>query len=228
MVDLDKIYYIFYTPGSCGTLLSVLIRSQVDDSFTFTGFENNTAHQYRQNAIANTHSYYEYQDFLQSGISIEQHLRDNQHNDSLFQRCHLQWINAIQELDIPNLILCYLSDLEMKANYLYIKQMQEIMDALPKMPMNFGIDKQHKDIETLLIVKMLRLYTEEENKHLGSVKSIDMNQVLEKEFSELSKCCEIKDTGLLEEIINEYKNNQEGDKLPISIKTYLKKHHNSI
>lgn len=228
MVDLDKIYYIFYTPGSCGTLLSLLIRSQIDGNFTFVGFENNTAHQYKQNAIAKTHSYYEYQDFLQSGVSIEQHLRDNQYNDSRFQRCHPQWINSIQELDLPNLILCYLSDQEMKANNMYIKERQAIIDAMHKMPNNFKIDKQHKDIETLLIVRMLKLYTDEENKHRQSVKSIDMNRVLEKEFSELSKCCEIKDTGLLEEIINEYKNNQEGDKLPISIKTYLKKHHNSI
>ena len=228
MVDLDKIYYIFYTPGSCGTLLSLLIKSQIDDSFKFAGFENNTAHQYKQNAMTKTHSYHEYQEFLQSGISIEQHLRDNQHNDSLFQRCHPQWINAIQELDLPNVILCYLSNQEMKANNMYIKERQAILDTMNKIPMNFGIDKQHKDIESLLIVKMLKLYTDEENKHLHSVKSVDMNQVLEKEFSELSRCCEIKDKGLLEEIINEYKNKQEGDKLPISIKTYLKKHHNSI
>jgi hypothetical protein len=228
MVDLDKIYYIFYTPGSCGTLLSLLIRSQIDGKFTFAGFENNTAHQYKQNAIAKTHSYYEYKDFLQSGVSIEQHLRDNQYNDSWFQRCHPQWINAIQELDLPNLILCYLSDKEMKANNMYIKERQAIIDAMHKTPINFKIDKGHKDIENLLIMKMFKLYTEEENKHLHSVKSVNMNRVLEKEFSELSNCCEIKDRTLLEEIIDEYNAKQKPDKLPISIKTYLKKYHNSI
>lgn len=228
MVDLDKIYYIFYTPGSCGTLLSLLIKSQIDSNFTFTGFGNNTAHQYKQNAISKTHSFYEYQDFLQSGKSIEQHLCDNQLNDSQFQRCHPQWINAIQELDLPNLILCYLSDQEMKANNMYVKEKKAIMDTLHNIPLNFGIDKGHKDIENLLIIKMFKLYTEEENKHLHSVKSVNMNRVLEKEFSELSNCCEIKDRTLLEEIIDEYNAKQEPDKLPISIKTYLKKYHNSI
>jgi len=111
---------------------------------------------------------------------------------------------------------------------MYIKERQAIIDAMHKTPINFKIDKGHKDIENLLIMKMFKLYTEEENKHLHSVKSVNMNRVLEKEFSELSNCCEIKDRTLLEEIIDEYNAKQKPDKLPISIKTYLKKYHNSI
>jgi hypothetical protein len=37
-------YFLFYIPGSMGSLLSVLINSQTDKNFKFTGFTNNTAH----------------------------------------------------------------------------------------------------------------------------------------------------------------------------------------
>lgn len=228
MVDLDKIYYIFYTPGSCGTLLSILIKSQIDSSFIFSGFHSNNAHQYKQNAIANTHSYFEYKHWLENGPNIEQHLRENQQNDSQFQRCHPQWINAIKTLKYPNLILGYLSNFHTKANNLYIKEKDYISNILQTSKVNFGIDSNHKNADTLMLIKFLKLYTDEEQKHFNTVKTVDMNRVMEKDYTELSHCVQITDREVLDEIIDEYNTKQEQDMLPETIKNYLKKHHNSI
>ena len=84
-------YFIFYIPGSMGSLLSVLINSQTDKNFKFTGFTDNTAHNMIKDIFRNTHDYHDYCKFKKSNKNIQQHLDENQEKIQGFQRCDINW-----------------------------------------------------------------------------------------------------------------------------------------
>ena len=111
LLNLNDFWFIFYIPGSCGSLLSVLLKSQIEKNFVFTGFNDNTAHAYVKNAFNNTHSYKSYRSFKKSNIAIDQHLQKNYcNNNSNIQVCDINWFDSIHKTIKSNkIIICYIS-----------------------------------------------------------------------------------------------------------------------
>ena len=228
---LENINYIFYVPGSAGSLLSVLMKSQIEEDFVFNGFVNNTAHNYQHDAIKNTHGYHDYIEFKKSNISITDHLEKNLCSDSLTQRIVFpKWIDEFIKIKNLNLILCYMEDYNVKLLNFYKK-----LDGSPLAPpidenYDFKIDKTHENYEAIIYIKSLNWIMQLEKKYLHTIPTIKIDKILKRDFNEFKQICKITNVSLLEEIIDQYneKNKQDFNILPNSMKRYLKKYHNSI
>ena len=230
-LNLSKIYFIFYIPGSMGALLLTLIRSQIENNFKFDGFADNTAHQYAKNTFNNTHNYEEYLNFKKTNVSLEEHLGKNfLNNNSLFQLCDLNWLPEFLKIKKTNCIISYVSDYEIRLFNFYTKLNKITLESSYKISYNFKIDKNHKDYETISFVKAINWFTNIEKKYLNIVPSIDMLSVIEKKFDDLTKICKITNISLLTRIIDEYNSKQLTDLniFPESIKKYIKKYKNQV
>lgn len=228
---LEKINYIFYIPGCAGSLLSLLINSQIQENFTFNGFIDDTAHNYKHDAIKNTHGYYDYIAYKKTGLSLKDHMEKNLYRESLTQRIvFYKWIEEfIKEKDL-NLIICHMSDFNLKLLNFYKK-----LRGTPIIPpvdedYDFKINKNHKHHDTIIYLKSLNWQCKLEEKYLDTVTTIKIDDILGKKFDELNKICKITNAQLLNEIVDQYneKNKRDFNILPNSMKRYLKKYHNSI
>jgi len=228
--SLLKINYIFYIPGSVGSLLSVLMRSQMETDFTFDNFSDDTAHSYCRDAITNTHSRGHHEDFKKTNIGLEEHLTKNLTNDSLFQRLNISWLDEFIKIKNTNKIICYVNDYHLKLLNVYKKLKDEALSSSQKIDFDFKINKDHKNYESLIFIKMLNYYTKIEEKYLNHVTSIDMLPILKKNYDAFDKICKITNSSLLDKIIDDYnaRNIKDIDILPYGMKKYLQKHHNSI
>jgi len=229
-ISLSKINYIFYIPGSAGSLLSVLMKSQIEKDFMFDGFSNNTAHRYCRNAIANTHSSLDYEYFKKTDTGLEAHLTKNLTNDSLFQRLDIKWLDEFIKMKNVNKIICYVNDYHLKLLNFYVKLKDITLLDVQKRDLNFKINKDHKNYESLIFIKILNWKIKTEEKYLNKVTSIDMLPVLKKKYDAFNKICKITNISLLDKIIDDYnaKNSKDIDILPNGMKKYLQKHHSSI
>ena len=228
--SLLKINYIFYIPGSAGSLLSVLMTSQIEKNFTFNGFLDNTAHRYCKDAIANTHSWSDHDVFKKTNVGLEEHLTKNLINDSMFQRMYIGWLDEFIKIKNTNKIVCYIDDYNIKLLNFYLKLKNITLASTQKINFNFKINKNHKNYESLIFIKMLNWMVKNEEKYLNNTTSIDMSPVLKKDYSTFGKICKITDIALLDKIIDDYnaRNNKDLNLLPINMQSYLKKHYNSI
>jgi len=228
--SLLKINYIFYIPGSAGSLLSVLMKSQIEKNFTFDAFSDNTAHRYCKDAIANSHSWNDHEDFKKTNTGMEEHLTKNLINDSMFQRMFIGWIDEFIKIKNVNKIVCYINDYNIKLLNFYLKLKNNTLSDAQKINFNFKINKNHKNYDSLIFVKTLNWMIETERKYLNNVTSIDMLPVLEKDYNAFGKICKITNISLLDKIVDDYnaKNTKDLNLLPINMQEYLKKHHNSI
>lgn len=228
---LENINYIFYIPGSSGSLLSLLMKSQMEENFIFDGFIDDTAHNYDHDAIKNTHGYHDYIAYKKSGIGLREHLEENLHGESLTQRIVFpKWIGEFLQLEGLNLILCHMEDYSLKLLNFYKK-----LNGSPLAPpvdedFNFKIDKSHKHSEAITYIKSLNWMIKLEKEYLHSVPTINIDNILKKDFNEFNKICKITNAPILDQIINEYneKNLRDFNILPNSMKRYLKRYHNSI
>jgi len=225
---LSKITYIFYVPGSVGSLLSILIQSQLDKNFIFNGFTEDTAHEYVNDAFRNTHNQLQYKDFKKSNITLEEHLLNNIYNDSTIQRLNIEWLEEFIKFDNLNKVLCYTDDYNLKLLNFYKKVGDKVLKSNEKI--DHEIDKNHKDYETFSNIKTLNLMIRTEEKYLHKIPSINIDLVLKKEFTEFTKICNITNRTLLEKIIDRYneKDIRNYDILPTNMKRYLKKYHTSV
>jgi len=229
--SLLKINYVFYIPGSAGSLLSILMRSQMEKDFTFDGFLDNTAHRYCRDAIANTHSWNEHEAFKKINTGLEEHLTKNLTNDSMFQRMYIGWLDEFIKIKNVNKIVCYIDDYNIKLLNFYVKLKNiTLSSAQQKIDFNFKINENHKNYEPLIFIKMLNWMIKTEEKYLNNITSIDMLPVLKKNYNTFNKICKITNISLLDKIINDYnaRNIKDLNILPINMKNYLKKHHNNI
>jgi hypothetical protein len=230
-LDLSKIYFIFYIPGSMGSLLSILIKSQIENNFKFDTFGDNTAHRYIKDTFSNTHSYIEYLNFKKTNISLEKHLEKNfKNNNSLLQRCDINWLSEFLKIKNTNYIISYISNYEVRLFNFYIKLKKLTLESSYKISHNFEINKNHKDYETIIFIKTINWLSKIEKKYLNVVPSIDMLSVVEKKFDNLTKFCKITNLSILKKIIDDYNSNQSTNLniFPESIKKYIKKYKNQV
>jgi len=228
---LEKIHYIFYVPGSAGSLLSVLIKSQLEKNFIFDGFVDDTAHNYKIDAIKNTHDYNDYINFKEAGIDLDDHLEKNLHRDSLVQRIVFpKWIDEFVKKKYANLSICYMENYNLKLLNFYKKLHGSPLAKPIDEEFNFQIDKNHKHYETIIYIKVLNWHMTLEQKHVHTIPIIKIDNVLKKDFSDLDKICKITNVSIMSEIVDEYnkKNKNNFNILPNGMKRYLKKYHNSI
>ena len=229
--SLLKINYIFYIPGSVGSLLSVLMKSQMEKDFPFDGFLDNTANRYSKDAIANSHTWTHHEDFKKTNTGLEGHLTKNLINDSLFQRMYIGWLDEFFKIKNVNKIVCYVDDYNIKLLNLYVKLKNVSLRSTAKsVDFNFKINENHKNYESLIFIKMLNWMIKTEEKYLNNITSIDMLPVLEKNYDTFNKICKITNISLLDKIIDDYnaRNTRDLNLLPINMQNYLKKYHNNI
>ena len=205
-------YFIFYIPGSMGSLLSVLIRSQTEKNFEFNGFETDTAHNHVQKySHDNTHNYPDYQAYKKSKKDIETHLKENQVSNSNFQLCDVFWCSEFIDYKPAKTttILCYIDDQMQKLNNFYNKLKEITLKSMANTELNFGIQKDHKHYEKIIFMKVMAWWIREEKKYLNLFPSINMNLVIQKnDYSELAKFVKITDKKLLDVIIKNYNKQQ--------------------
>jgi hypothetical protein len=229
---LSNIYFIFYVPGSMGSLLSVLIRSQMEENFNFNGFNDNTAHYYSNDALYNTHNYQDYLIYKKTNLTLEKHMIKNiRNNKSLFQRCDINWCNEFKNKSYKS-VICYIDDPELKIRNLYDKLKNSVLDSNYNLKMNFTIDKTHKKYEKIIFIKTITWWINQERKYLKLFRNINLLPVIEKkDFTQLENICKITNRNLLNAIIDNYNSKQTKniDQFPEFsgfIKKYLK--NNSI
>jgi len=229
---LSNIYFIFYIPGSMGSLLSVLIRSQLEKNFNFIGFANDTAHSYTDDTFYNTHDYPQYLNFKKTNITIEEHLiKNKKNNNSIFQRCDINWCDVFKNKNF-NSTICYLDDHQSKLTNFYIKLKKIARESIDanKFEMNFKINKNHKDYEKIIFIKTITWWINQERKYLKLFPSINLLPIIQKkDFSQLENVCKINNTKILNAIIDDYNNKQVKDKnifpeFSSFITKYLKKY----
>ena len=228
---LENINYIFYIPGSAGSLLSVLMKSQIEEDFVFDGFVDDTSHNYQHDAIKHTHGYEDYINFNKTGIDIKDHLWKNLCSDSLTQRIVFpKWIGEFIKLKDLNLILCYMEDYSLKLFNFYKKLRGSPLAPPIGENYDFKIDKKHKHCEAIIYVKSLNWMIQLEKEYLHTVPTIKIDNILKKDFNEFNKICKITNAPILDKIIDQYneKNKRDFNILPNSMKRYLKKYHNSV
>ena len=230
---LSNKYFIFYIPGSMGSLLSVLMQSQIHKEFNFSGFNNNTAHRYSTDRFANTHDYPQYLNFKKNNVTLEEHLIKNiKNNDSLFQRCDINWCESFSKNKNLNCIISYVNDPTLKLNMLYSKLKDKILHDVDNVAMNFTINKTHKDYEEIIFIKNISWYINQEIKYMKEFPSINMLPIIkEKDYKDLKKFCTLTNTALLDVIVDDYNSRQSINmnkftEFPSFIKRYLKIHHN--
>ena len=210
--NLKNFWFIFYIAGSCGSLLSVLLRSQIEKDFVFTGFNNNTAHAYVENAFNNTHSYISYRNFKKSNVDINQHLQKHfLDNNSIIQRSDINWFEPIHKTITANKnIICYISDQELA----YKNYFQKIWSLSVKSDYHhvthpFKIKKTHKNYKQIIIRESLKWYLQILKKKLNKTKSIDILEIIQKKnFSILEPIFKITNKKLLNDIVDNYNKNQ--------------------
>ena len=225
-------YFIFYIPGSMGSLLSVLIHSQTNETFKFLGFNDNTAHNHTKNIFSNTHSYPDYCKFKKSNKNIQQHLDENQLKIQGHQRCWINWCEEFIDYRPKNIssIICYLSDKNLKLNNFYYKlEGLAVKNTLPE-EFNFKIKKNHKNYEEIVFIKTITWWMNKEKKYLNLFPSVDMTPIIrEKNYDQLENICKIKNKKILDIITDDYSSKQPNKavvfaKFPSFIEKYLKKY----
>jgi len=210
---MNDTYFIFYVPGMMGSLLSILIKSQVEKNFQFKGFSDNTAHDYAQDAFLNTHTYSQYIDFKKKNIPIEKHLTENyKKNESLLQRCDINWANSFIHKNLKCTI-AYIGNLDCK-----IRNFIKMRDIYPQMKdfvneyqneFNFKIDATHKNYEKILLLKYIIWCINQEEKYKKLFNSIDLFPIIKnKNFENFEKVCKITNKKILYSIVDSYNNNQ--------------------
>jgi hypothetical protein len=225
-------YFVFYIPGSMGSLLSVLIHSQTDETFKFLGFNDDTAHNHTKNIFSNTHNYTDYCKFKKSNKNIQQHLEENQKENVGFQRCDINWCEEFINYRPKNIssIVCYLSDNHLKLNNFYYKLKELTLKNNKTSEFNFNIKKTHKNYEEIVFIKTITWWMNKEKKYLNLFPSIDMIPIIrEKEYEQLENICKIKNKKILDIIIDNYSSKQTNKpivfaKFPSFIEKYLKKY----
>jgi hypothetical protein len=230
-LDLSKIYFIFYIPGSMGSLLLTLIRSQTEKNFKFLGFKNNTAHEYCKDHFMNTHHYIDFLNFKKSGKSLLEHLTQYKENQSsLFQRCDINWLSEFVGIDKFNCILSYVSDYDLKLSNFYVKLKDITLHSSYTSPHNFKIDRNHKDYDSIIFIKTINWLCTAEKEYMNRVPGIDMVKVLKKDFDAFKNICKITNIDILTRIIDDYNqiNTTRTDIFPDKIKKYIKKHKNQV
>jgi len=228
--SLLKINYIFYIPGSAGSLLTVLMRSQLEKNFTFNGFSDDTAHSYCKDAITNAHGWTDHEDFKKTITGLEEHLTKNLTNDSMFQRMYIGWLDEFIKIKNTNKIVCYINDYHLKLLNFYVKLKDITLTSTQRINFNFKINKNHKNYESLIFIKMLNWMVKTEEKYLNNTTSIDMLPVLKKDYSTFGEICKITNISLLDKIVDDYnaRNTKDLNLLPNGMKKYLQKHYSSI
>jgi hypothetical protein len=228
----DK-YFIFYIPGSMGSLLTVLMQSQILKDLNFSGFNDNTAHSYTSDRFANTHDYPQYLNFKKNNLTLEQHLIKNlKNNDSLFQRCDINWCEIFLKKKNLNCIISYIDDLELKLKMFYTKLKDITLQNVDNVSMNFTISKTHKNYEEIIFIKTISWWMNQEIKYMKDFPTINMLPIIEKkDYTELKKFCTLTNIDRLDAIIDDYNARQNINvdkftKFPSFIKRYLKIHHN--
>jgi hypothetical protein len=225
-------YFVFYIPGSMGSLLSVLIHSQTDETFKFLGFNNNTAHNHTKDIFGNTHDYPDYCKFKKSNKNIQQHLIENQKKDLGLQRCDINWCEEFINYRPKNIssIICYLSDNNLKLNNFYYKLKEVTLKSAETTEFNFNIKKKHKNYKEIVFIKTITWWMNKEKKYLNLFPSVDMIPIIrEKNYEQLENICKIKNKKILDRIIDDYNSKQINapvifPKFPSFIETYLKKY----
>jgi hypothetical protein len=208
-------YFLFYIPGSMGSLLSVLIHSQIDETFRFLGFNDDTAHNHTKNIFHNTHDYTDYCKFKKSNKKIQQHLEENRKENSGFQRSDINWCEEFIKYRPKNIssIICYLSDKNLKINNFYYKLGEITFETIKNIEFNFNIKKNHKKYKEIVFIKSITWWMNIEKKYLNLFPSIDMMPIIrEKNYAQLAKICEIKNKKILDTIIDDY-NSKQVDKI---------------
>jgi hypothetical protein len=206
-------YFVFYIPGSMGSLLSVLIHSQIDETFKFMGFDDQTAHNHVKNIFSNTHNYIDYCKFKKSKKNIQQHLEENQKNNAGFQRCDINWCEVFLKYKPKNTrsIICYLSENNLKLNNFYYKLKKITLENANPIEFNFNITikKNHRKYEEIIFIKAMTWWINQERKYLNSFTSIDMIPIIrEKNYAQLEKICKVENQEILNKIIDDYNSKQ--------------------
>ncbi len=194
-----------------GSLLSVLIHSQIDATFKFQGFDNDTAHNHTENIFKNTHDYLDYCNFKKSNKTIKQHLEENRKKESGFQRCDINWCEVFSNYKPKNIssMICYLSDNNLKLNNFYYKLKEISLKNINLLEFNFNIKKSHKKYEEIDFIKTMTWWMNQERKYLNIFPSIDMIPVIrDKNYAQLKKICKVKNKKILDTIIDDYNSKQ--------------------
>jgi len=226
-------YFICYIPGSMGSLLSVLMRSQIEKNFSFYFFKDDTAHSYIKNIFTNTHNYPDYLNFKKNNLTLDEHLiRNIKNNDSNFQTCDINWCEVFLKNKNLNCIICYIDDPTLKLEMLYSKLKDNVLSNVDNHKMNFNINKTHKNYENIIFIKTITWWMNQEVKYMKEFPSINMLPIIQKkDYSQLEKLCTLTNTAMLDTIINDYNSRQNINlnkftEFPKFIKKYLKIHHN--
>ena len=178
--------FIFYIPGSMGSLLSVLIQSQMNKHFIFNGFNDNTAHQYIRKPYQQTHRYYDYLDFKKNNISLEEHLFQNKTSFNNPQTLDINWCETFEGKTQYKSIICYVDDYNTKLNNYYFKCKNAHYKNPKRHHYNFHIKDSHKDDETIDFIKTLLWWVKQETKFLKSFPRIEMLSIIkEKKYEQL-------------------------------------------
>jgi hypothetical protein len=225
-------YFVFYIPGSMGSLLSVLIHSQTGETFEFLGFNDDTAHNHTKHIFGNTHDYFDYCKFKKSNKNIQQHLEENRKENVGFQRCDINWCEEFINYRPKNIspIICYLSDKDLKLNNFYYKLKEDTLKNIKNEEFNFNIKKNHKNYEEIMVIKTITWWMNKEKKYLNLLPSVDMVPIIsEKKYEQLENICKIKNKKILDTIIDDYNSKQTNKpvvfaKFPSFIEKYFKKY----
>lgn len=208
--NFSQIYFIFYIPGSMGSLLSVLLKSQLEKNFTFDGFNDNTAHKYSNNAFHNCHNYKDFINFQKNNLSLEEHLSKNIKLNcrSIFQTCDINWCKYFQGKNYKS-IICYLNDNNLKLENLYIKLKNSVLSNVKMEEMNFNLSTKHKNYEKLIFIKTICWWINQEKKFLKFFPKIDLLPVIKKhDITQLETFCKITNKSILHRIIDDYNKKQ--------------------
>lgn len=235
-VPYDKMKFIFYIPGSMGSLLGLLIKSQIEENFVWSGLDGDTAHNYKKLPITDTHGYPDFLQFKKLNIGIRDHIEKNYlDNGSMVHQVSFPgWLHEFDKLKHLNLdiIMCFVEDYRLKLFNYYAKK-QIVVDGDPSEPpieYAYDIDKKNNVYDTLTYIKSLNWQIKLEKPYLDTYPVVTVENLLKKDFTEFEKVCDVTNASLLEEIIDLYNKSQKQDfnKLPNEMKRYLKKYHNSI
>lgn len=214
-----------------GSLLTVLLHSQIDATFQFIGFDDDTAHNHTKNIFDNTHNYTDYCKFKKSNKIIKQHLKENQKNESGVQRCDINWCEVFLRYKPKNIssIICHSSDSNLTLNNLYYKLKEIIFKNTKSLEFNFNIKKSHKKYEEIVLVKTMTWLINQERKYLNIFPSVDMIPIIrDKNYAQFEKICKVKNKKILDTIIDDYNSKQLDKpnafpKFPAFLEQYLKK-----
>ena len=221
-------YFIFYIPGSMGSLLATIIRSQNDKNFKFIGFKNDTAHDYVKNTFTNTHTYDDYVNFSKKKKSLKKHLAENKKENSNIQTLSIDWCEPFINYKSrgSKKVICFISDEKLKLNYFYYKLKEITLKNVENTKYNFNIDKNHKNYEKIVFMKTITWWMNKEKKYICMFPSIDMTTTINnKDYTQLKKICAITDQKLLDIIIDDYVKKQRDyiDKFP-EFSAFIKKY----